>query len=120
MPLATPKPLNPMSFAKIAQMNYDLTRLRGIDRDSFFGRLEILEWTCEETHGAIGERWRKLGRYGNIVTPSAFTLALERLKNDYGFTKEEMTELCQWVTGQGTPDQAVAGVMLKFFIEKNY
>ena len=35
-------------------------------------------------------------------------------------TTPKSYDLCQWVTGQGTPDQAVAGVMLKFFIEKNY
>lgn len=109
-----------MSFAKICELNHDLNRMRGIDRDTFFGRLEILEWTCEETHAAISERWRKLGRYGNIVVPSAFEKALEIMKSEYGFTEKEMLELMNWVKGQGTPDQAVAGVMLQFFIQKNY
>jgi hypothetical protein len=109
-----------MSFAKIAQLHHDLNRMRGIDRDTFFGRLEILEWTCEETHAAINEPWRKLGRYGNIVIPAAFEQALEKMKAEYGFTEEEMLELMRWVKGQSTPDQAVAGVMLQYFIQKNY
>lgn len=105
-------------------MNQELNRLSAIDRDSFFGRLEILECACEEKHAMINERWRKLGRYGNIVVPSAFNAALQTMKEDYGFTKEEMTELLNWVKGQaasyGNPDQAVAGVLLGAFIKTNY
>ena len=113
-----------MSFSKIAELHHKLNRAMSIDRDSFFGRLEILEWACEDAHNAIGERWRKLGRYGNIVVPSAFTKALEYLHKDLSFTKEEMTELYDWIKGQcesyGNPDQAVAYVMLDFFIKENY
>ena len=109
---------------KIAQLNHDLNRMRGIDRDSFFGRLEILEWTCEETHTELGERWRKLGRYGNIVLYDPFIKALARMKNEYEFTREEMQELLEWTDGQGktygNPDQLVAGGIMKGWIEKNY
>lgn len=108
-----------MSFAKLAALNHELHRISNIDRDTFFGRLEILEYYCEKTHK---EGWRKFGRYGNIVHPIAFIEALNLLKNEAQFTLEEIKELQRWIKGQGesygSPDQLVANVIMEFEIPK--
>ena len=95
-------------FEQLASLSHELNRIRGIDRGSFWGRLEILEYFSEKEHDAIGERWRKFGRYGNIVVPAAFEAALWRTVKEANFTRGELEELSQWLQGQcksyGNPD----------------
>lgn len=112
------------TFEQIADLNHQLNRIRGIDRESFFGRLEILEYFCEQEHRAAGEGWRKFGRYGNIVHPDAMTKALHLMVTEAKFTRKEFTELSDWLKGQansyGHPDQAVGYVMINLFLEKEF
>ena len=105
------------AFREIAELNHKLNRIRGIDRSSFWGRFEILELLCDEEHEKIGERWRKFGRYGNVVTPSAMLTALERALKEAEFTREEFEEIVQWMRGQGTPDQAVGYIVIESFLK---
>lgn len=112
------------NFSKLAKLNLDLHRMRKCDRETFFGREEIVEWIMEEEHAKDGERWRKFGRYGNILSPLAFHRALQRLKDEVGFSREEMEEQMKWTKGQGemygNPDQLVAAVLWKYWMKDNY
>lgn len=113
-----------MSFAKLAELNQTLIRMRKCDRDTFFGREEMVEWIMEEEHAKIGQQWRKFGRYGNVLSPLAFHAALQRLKDEFKFTREEMEEQMEWTKGQGetygNPDQLVAAVLWKYWLKDNY
>lgn len=104
------------AIKEIAKFQHEIWRIQHIDRTSFFGWLDILEYYCEKTHEAIGERWRKTGRYGNIVVPSAFNEALKLMETEAQFTKEEFRELSKWLKDTGTPDCAVACILIDYFI----
>jgi len=112
------------TFTKLAQLNQDLIRMQKCERDTFFGRMEIVEWIMEEEHAKDGQEWRKFGRYGNCLFPASFYRALERLKNECEFTREEMEEQAEWTKGQGemygNPDQIVAHILWFPWIEKKY
>lgn len=113
-----------MSFSELAKLNHALNRLQKCDRGTFFGRDEIVEWIMEEEHSKDGSEWRRFGRYGNILHPAAFHRGLQRLKDECQFSRKEMEEHCNWTKGQGetygNPDQLVAAILWKPWIEKNY
>lgn len=110
------------TYSKLAKLNQDLNRLRRCDRDSFFGRMEIVEWVMEEEHSKVGEKWYKFGRYGNVVNFYAFHRALLRLRDEFNFSQEELNEQRDWNEGQGkmygNPDQIAAAVMWDFLLNK--
>lgn len=106
------------TFDTICRLNHEINRIQGIDRTSFFGRLEIVEYFCQKTHEAIGERWRKFGRYGNVVSPNAMKEALQMVRDEAQFTVEEFEAIRDWMKGQGTPDQACGAVVIDWFLGK--
>ena len=114
------------TFAACAEIAQGLSALTKLDRcggrGSLFGNMEILSHFCKEEHEKIGERWRNFGRYGNIVCFDPFDNALQRMKDEIGFTREEFQEQYEWLQGQVEtyhhPDEVVAMVLLKHWLIK--
>jgi hypothetical protein len=110
------------TFSEIAGLHHELCRLEGIDRlggrDSFFGRLEMLDYCCRVKHEEAGLPWKKFGRYGNIIEHDQFCAAIDWMREEFKFTDEEFTELAKWMHGQATPDQVVGAVYLRHWMKR--
>lgn len=112
-----------MSFQQLAELNRQLHKIGQIDRDTFFGRLEILDWTCGELHKEAGLRWVKFGRWSNVVDPELLEKSLNTLKENYEFSKAEFKELWEWLKFQGenygNPDEIMAAFVMEFWMKRN-
>jgi hypothetical protein len=108
----------------IAELNHELLRISHIDRTTFFGRLDILDYFCEKTHEKLGEKWRKFGRYGNVVYAEAMFEALRMMVTEADFSRAELVELHDWLKGNaksyGNPDEAVGALYITIFLDKEY